>query len=144
MVFRHVFTSFFDFVYQEFPILEVDNCNDDAGCHDEIEERDHHVECGVDEAVIRIVQSHIGSVVGRDHHQERVEDSEVAPVAERVVLRAVFVVLSDIWSCNLTERTDKNDCCEDEDSDAVEEKHASYFAYDETCTHECPSDDFAR
>lgn len=77
MVLGDVLAALFDLVDELLAVLVVDDGHDDARRHDEVEERDDHVEARVEEAARRVVDGQIRRVVCGDHHQESVENAEI-------------------------------------------------------------------
>ena len=77
MVLGYILAALFDFADEQFSVLEVDDSHDNARRHDEVKQRDDHVEARVEEPPGRIVQRYVWRVVRRYHHQQAVQDPAI-------------------------------------------------------------------
>ena len=116
--------------FEDESVLVVDDREDDAGFEDEVEERDGHVEGGIDESVFRIADCEVWSVVRGDHEQQRDEDRADVRKAVVVVLLAVSRVRPEVSSDSATESPDVDDDGEEEERQEVEQKDAPHLLDD--------------
>ena len=91
MILSHSYVIFLNLFDQYLAVLVINDGQYDAACHDEVEYRYHDIEVQIYESVFGVMQCHIRRIIGSNHHQQSVDNTDYRGVIVCIEILAVVV-----------------------------------------------------